>query len=204
MRASVHIHVWVSGCCGPGLGGPAGAAVVRLLALSRRGRCPLPSSPSPGPPQPGPRLPASSASASGRAGLKPYQVRSRLPSQKHEPRRRRPQLPLLGGFRAGGLLLPASVSGNGRGRKLPAEAKALDSLPLHVQFPGAHPAPHRVPCRPRGPPPLTTHCCSGGGCLVGARPIPPVPRICAMTLGKSFQELPASVTSVETGTRGRA
>lgn len=58
----------------------------------------------------------------------------------------------------------------------------------HVQFPGAPPPLTTCP-QPSGASSFTKRCSSdpGADCLVGSpRLTQPVPRICAMTLGKSF------------------
>lgn len=192
VRVCVHIHVSVlmaaAGQAQGTWGG--GSSLVRLLALNRAsGRFPFSvfcPRPSPGPP-PGGQPSAGLLPAVGGAG--PVAPRGcGHPSWEQEPRLQRPRPPFPWGSHAGGLgccrLVPPK---KGRGRKLPGEAEALGSLP----FPTPSPAPRHAHSPEREPPPVTKHCGSwapGEGCLAGGPGlIPPVPRVCAMTVGKSFR-----------------
>lgn len=193
VRVCVHIRVSVlMAAAGQAQGTWGGSSLVRLLALNRAsGRFPFSvfcPRPSPGPP-PGGHPSAGLLPAAGGAGPAAPRGCGR-PSWEQEPRLQRPRPPFPWGSRAGGLgccrLVPPQ---KGRGRKLPGEAEALGSLPLPrpAQRPGVRTAPRESrPCdqalRSRAP---------GEGCLAGGPGlIPPVPRVRAMTVGKSSRGSP--------------
>lgn len=203
----VHIHVMVSMAA-------ADRALGTLRGPPWSGTWtvpPLPSPPAPGLPQPGPLLPASS-SASGGAGPEtlPGAQLPFLPESMSQGGER-PQLPFAGegeGVHAGGL---------GCCHLLPSPGTEGEGSSSGGQGPGFAASPCSVPWSPPSPSPCPVQHCEGPSVLDqalllvgrrlpggGPRPIPPVPRICAMTLGKSFLELLASVASVETRTQGRA
>lgn len=163
----------LDGCCGPGWG-PPGPPLLRLWTLDGAdGRFPFTLLQAP--PQAGREEPP--------GGPKPHSYAAALPGSM-SPGGKRPQLPLWG-LRAGPGLWPCFLLPEGRGRRLPGgQALVLPpSLPSSSLEPSA---PPRLPAALRAlPGPSAARRTPEQAAWRAPRLTPPLPRICAMTLGKS-------------------